>query len=106
LTSSQITSLQNSVISPSLVGDYQGIYSCPALTNSYKYICYPETLPTISTSINFDSASPPPFNEIVFQNYSGVNYYIVSVTVDSTQVNYRVYRTASRSNNLLRIQIT
>ena len=106
LNDSQINSLQNSVISPNLIGNYQGIYNCPALANGYKYICYPETLPTISTSIDYDSTSPSPFNQVVFNDYNGANYYIVSVTVDSILINYRVYRTTSRSNNLLRIQVT
>jgi len=106
LNSSQINGLQNSVLSSSLIGNYQGIYNCPAITNGYKYICYPIILPEITTSIDYDSTSPSPFNNVVFYDFNGLNYYIISVTVNGATLNYRVYRTASRSNSALRIQIT
>ena len=106
LNETQIKSLQNSVISTSLIGSYQGIYNCPALANGYKYISYPESLPTISTSIDYDSTSPAPFNAVTFFDFSGVNYYILTLNIDGSLINYRIYRTASRSNSALKIQIT
>jgi hypothetical protein len=106
LNEEEIKSLQNSIISTSLVGNYQGIYNCPPISNGYKYICYPENLPLISTSIDHDSISPEPFNNIVFFSYGNINYYIVQLNLDGTLLNYRVYRTSARSNSALKIQIT
>ncbi len=109
LTANQIAGLS---ASDGLQAGFAGTYSITAGSVAYYYLCYPDSLGSVSNFIDGNTGFPISMatsadNAAYDNTANGWSYALVSVTnVNSVATNYRVYRTQYQFSGTLLMEVS